>query len=118
MARIFITEDESIIALDLSLMLQGHGHEIVGMTNNGEKAIEMILKLPPDLVFLDINLQGDIDGIAVAKTIRKIYQSPIIFCSAYSSKVIVEKALKIETSSYMFKPFTAELIKGKLQEVL
>lgn len=118
MAKIVIVEDEIIIAMDLENILENKGHRVIGMAANAQAAIRMVSELQPDLVFMDIHLQGDIDGIEIATQIRHYSQVPIIFCSSYGSKRVIGEALEVNGSSYIIKPFNTEIIGGVLAEVL
>ena len=69
-ARILVVEDEQIVAEDLSLKLRRIGHQVVGMASSGEAAIRLAKDLHPDLVLMDIRLQGKMDGREAARIIR------------------------------------------------
>ncbi len=77
--RILIVEDELIAAESLSLDLQRLGYEVVGVVSSGEKAIEKTKSLLPDLVLMDIQLRGKIDGITAAQNIYNTAKIPIIY---------------------------------------
>lgn len=117
MARILITEDEILIALDLEQMLKNYGHEVVGIACDATQAHDIVNNCDPDLIFMDINLRGHVDGISLAEAIRKISNVPIIFCSAYSNRSCVDKALSISTTKYITKPYSQDLIGGILRTV-
>jgi CheY-like chemotaxis protein len=77
--RIMVVEDESIVSLDLQNRLQALGHEVVAASTSGEGAIKKAEEVRPDLVLMDINLRGNIDGIEAAKEIHKRFQTPVIY---------------------------------------
>ena len=118
MAKILITEDELIIALDLKQMLSSQGHEVIGIATDAEEAIEKTYKYTPDLIFMDININGKIDGVELAKIIRADFDIPIIFCSAYCNKKKINTALNLDSTSYIIKPFTKNTIESVLKKVL
>ena len=69
-AKILIVEDESIVALDLKHRLMELGYVVTAVTNSGEKAIQQAAETRPDLVLMDIRLNGKMDGIEAAEAIR------------------------------------------------
>ncbi len=75
-SRIFIVEDEAIVAKDLRLMLESLGYETAGMAVSEKQALDMIAACRPDLVLMDIALQGGRDGIETAADIRRRHHSP------------------------------------------
>jgi len=118
MAKILITEDEIMIAMDLKLMLTERGHNVIGIAGEATEAFNLVLECKPDLIFMDINLRGKIDGIAIAQNIRKSSDVPIVFCSAYSSRKSIDEALSIATTRFITKPFSDNAIGYVLDKVL
>ena len=102
--KIMIVEDEFIIAEDLKLTLQNFGHEVVSIVSSGEKAIDYADKFTPDIIFMDILLDGEINGIDAAIKIREKYTIPIIFCSAYIDKVTLRESSQIKPGIFISKP--------------
>ena len=84
-ARVLIVEDESIVQLDLQSRLKRLGHSVVGIASRGEEAIAKALELKPDLVLMDIRLEGHMDGIEAARRIRAEQGTPIVYVTAYAS---------------------------------
>jgi len=82
--RIQIVEDERIVALDLKQALEALGCEITGIVATGPAAIELARRSPPDLILMDIHLEGPMDGTEAARTIRAAVPVPIIFLTAYA----------------------------------
>ncbi len=105
MARILITEDERLIAEDLKWALQDHGHKIVGIVASGEEAIKMAFETKPEIIFMDISLDGSINGIDAAKAIQKKIDVYIVFCSAFSDNITRLKASALNPMGYVTKPF-------------
>jgi PAS domain S-box-containing protein len=102
---ILIVEDESIVALDIENSLSSSGYSIVGKTDRGEDAVKLAKELRPDLVLMDIGLRGELDGIEAAIQIRRKYDLPIIFLTAFTTPTILERARKAEPFGYVVKPF-------------
>ncbi len=118
MCRIMITEDEHIIAEDLKLTLQSFGHEIVEVVSTGEKAISIALQTKPDLIFMDIKLAGAINGLDAAREITKVFDVPIIFCSAYCDQKTYDEVSLLRTAGYINKPFRVEDIEQAILQVV
>jgi CheY-like chemotaxis protein len=83
-ARILVVEDESIVQLDLQMRLRRLGHSVVGFASRGEEAVAKAVDLAPDLVLMDVRLDGPMDGLEAARRIRAERQIPIIFVTAFA----------------------------------
>ncbi len=105
MSSILVVEDEVLVARDIQARLQRLGYEVVGTAAKGEEAIDLALKHTPDLVLMDINLRGDMDGIEAAVRINEVKSIPVIFCTAYSNDEILERAKITSPFGYVLKPF-------------
>ncbi len=103
--RILIVEDDMIIAANLSLQLTSLGYEVTGIESRGEEAITHAIKNTPDILLLDINLKGKIDGIETAKEIQKHQDIPIIYLTANSDEATFEKAKSTHPKAFITKPF-------------
>lgn len=103
-ARILVVEDDSIISMDIQNTLQKLGHELAGTAVLGEEAVEQASELRPDLVLMDIELAGDLDGVEAAAHIRERLQIPIIFLTAYSEDTTLQRAKTTEPYGYLVKP--------------
>ena len=102
---LLIVEDEVLVAKDISQRLTQMGYEVIGTAGKGADAIERTLQLRPDLVLMDIHLRDDIDGIEAAQQIHKVYDVPVIFCTAYSNNDTLERAKITAPYGYILKPF-------------
>ncbi len=103
--RILIVEDEKIIALDLQRRLERFGFAVVGMAASGAEAIELAEEREPDIILMDIRLEGDMDGIEASKHIRARFAIPVIFLTAYTDERTLERAKEVEPFGYILKPF-------------
>ena len=103
--RILIVEDEMIIAEDLACKLGQLGYEISGTTRYGEDAIIHARELRPDLVLMDIQLAGTVNGIEAARIIGLEYDLPVIYLTAHSDRATLEQAKVTESFGYLLKPF-------------
>jgi DNA-binding NtrC family response regulator len=103
--RILIVEDEMIVAEDLACKLGKLGYEISGTTRYGEDAIIHARELRPDLVLMDIQLAGTMNGIEAAGIIGLEYDLPVIYLTAHSDRATLEQAKVTESFGYLLKPF-------------
>ena len=104
-AKILIVEDEGTIAKCLKLILSRVGYRIVDIVASGEEAIDIAVQTRPDLVLMDIKLRGEIDGITAFEQIRKSADIPVVFVSAYADKAFIDRAMLLNPSGYVVKPF-------------
>jgi signal transduction histidine kinase len=104
-ARIMIVEDERILALDLAETLDELGYTVAGMASRGEEAIELARRLDPQLILMDVRLDGDIDGITAAETIREEHDVPVVFLTAHADDDTLHRATSSEAAAYLVKPF-------------
>lgn len=116
--KILIVEDEAIVALDIARRLEKMDYEVIGRLASGEEALELIAKQPPDLVLMDINLQGEMDGIDTATTIYKTYNIPVIYLTAYAGKSTLERAKQSKPYGYILKPFKEKELHATIEVAL
>lgn len=114
MATFLIIEDEFIIAEDIRKSIEKLGHKVIAIATNGKDGIIKTTDLKPDIVMIDILLNGDIDGIETAGMIKKKCNIPIIFCTAFTDKDTRSKAMKMNPISYIVKPFTTEELENSV----
>ena len=103
--KIFIVEDEMIIAANISLQLTNLGYEVTGIVPRGEEALLQIQENKPDIVLLDINLKGNIDGIETAELMQKEHSIPIIYLTANADEEHFNRAKKTNPHAFISKPF-------------
>lgn len=92
-STILIVEDERIVAKDLELRLKTLGYVIVGSVASGEEAVQLTAQLLPDLVIMDIRLNGELDGIEAADRIRKKHFIPVIYLTAHSDEETLQRTV-------------------------
>ncbi|HKK48286.1 MAG TPA: response regulator, partial [Alkalispirochaeta sp.] len=102
---ILIVEDESIVALDLEHRLNSMGFHVVGRAGTGMAALDMVERTPPQVVLMDIQLRGDMDGISTADRIEETHDIPVIFLTAFSDPESLERAKRANAYGYLLKPF-------------
>ena len=104
-AKIFIVEDEAIVAESLNDQLEALGYIVTGNAPSGEEALRKIKNNLPNLVLMDIMLEGEMDGVETAQQIRELYGIPVIFLSAYSDSETLGRAKLTEPFGYLIKPY-------------
>ncbi len=102
---ILIVEDDMIIAANISLQLTRLGYEVAGIIPNGEEALRYLSDNQPDILLLDINLRGRIDGIEVAEAAKMQGDTPIIFLTANIDDATFERAKRTSPQAFIAKPF-------------
>lgn len=103
--KILIVEDEMIIAANISLQLTTLGYEITGIIPRGEEALLHIKENTPDIVLLDIQLKGKIDGIETAQIMQKSFNIPIIYLTANADDEHFNRAKSTDPYAFISKPF-------------
>jgi DNA-binding LytR/AlgR family response regulator len=103
--RILIVEDDMIIAANISVQLTNLGYEVIGIETRGEEAILHASANTPDIILLDINLKGRVNGIEAAIQIQKFKRIPIIYLTANSDEATFTKAKSTHPYAFISKPF-------------
>ncbi|MFC1669213.1 response regulator [Spirochaetota bacterium] len=103
--KILIVEDDKISAKHIKLTLEARGYVVAGSVVTGGDAINMTAELRPDLILMDVNIKGDIDGIETAAKIKEEFDVPVIFLTAYSDTKTINKMKKVAPYGYILKPF-------------
>ncbi|MGM0586832.1 MAG: response regulator [Bacteroidota bacterium] len=116
--KLLVVEDESIVALYLKKKLQALGYQPMAVVTNGKDALAEIGKECPDLVLMDINLEGDMDGIETAEEVKKRCNIPIVYITAYSDEETLQRAKRTEPYGYLIKPFESGDIKVTVEIAL
>ncbi|HXX55334.1 MAG TPA: response regulator [Methanoregula sp.] len=116
--KILIVEDNAIVALETKLRLTGLGYTITGVTGTGKDAINLVRTTEPDLVLMDINLKGGMDGISVVEQITSFAAVPVIYITAYSTKETLARAMKTNPVAYLVKPFREQELYRSIEKAL
>ena len=103
--QILIVEDEMIIAANISLQLSNLGYQITGIIPRGEEVIPHIEQHLPDIILMDINLKGDLDGIEIVHLIQKTHHIPVIYLTANADDYTFNRAKKTNPYAFISKPF-------------
>ena len=103
--KIAVVEDEPVVGMDIVANLEHMGYQALGPYDKGEEIIGLIKTDPPDLVLMDINIEGEMDGIEVAGKLMEMLAIPIIFVTASSDVATMARAKKVRPHAYIVKPF-------------
>jgi two-component system cell cycle sensor histidine kinase/response regulator CckA len=104
-AKILVVEDEGLVALGLKQALQRTGYVVPAMASSGEEAIELARQLGPDLILMDIQLKGSMDGISAAELIWKEMEVPVVYLTAHADETTLARARRTAPFGYVLKPF-------------
>jgi DNA-binding NarL/FixJ family response regulator len=104
--RLLIVEDEPLIARDISMVLAHNDYTISGIVYSKEDALYELKNNPPDMVLLDINLNGNQEGIDIAREINSKYHLPFVYLTSYSDKQTLRFAKETEPAGYVVKPYS------------
>jgi len=113
-----IVEDERIVALNMAVELRALGYEVVSVESSGENAIARARETSPDLILMDIMLDGEMDGIDTAKAIRSSSDVPIVYLTAYSDEKLLSRAKESGPAGYLLKPVGARAVHASIQIAL
>jgi CheY-like chemotaxis protein len=103
--NILLVEDDDIIAKVADWRLKNLGYEVCGRATTGARAMELVENCRPDLVLMDINIQGDMDGIETAKMIKKGFNIPVVYVTSHSDGPTLERAKETKPAGFIVKPF-------------
>ena len=117
-ARILVVEDDRVVARDVRHQLTRIGHAVVGVTPSGEDAVRLALESHPDLVLMDIRLEGALDGVDAAQQIRNRCQVPVVFLTAYADDETLQRARVTEPFGYLLKPFEDSQLRTVIEMAL
>ena len=117
-AKVLIVEDERIVAQHLRQHLSLLGYQVPAIATTGSQALEQINKFRPDLVLIDIHIEGEIDGIETCARIPPALRIPVIYLTAYSEEATLERARKTQPYGYLIKPFSERELHATIQMAL
>lgn len=103
--KILIVEDEMIIGAKISMFLTELGYEVTGVIPRAEEALLQLEENAPDIALLDIQLKGNMDGIALSQVLQREYRIPVIFLTANSDDATFQRAKETVPYAFLAKPF-------------
>lgn len=116
--KILIVENEMIIAADVSVQFLKLGYHVIGIHTRAEDALKTTAEDRPDIVLMDIDLKGKMDGITAAQIISDQYQVPIVFLSSNTNMPAFHRAMAIRPYAFITKPFVAEDLQSAIEHTL
>jgi len=116
--KILVVEDERIIAMDIAANLRDCGYDVVGTAASTAEALQVIKQTAPDLVIMDIVLDGESDGIDAADKIWREHSIPVIYLTAYTTNSMLDRAKLTNPFGYLVKPFKTEELHASIQMAL
>lgn len=117
-ARVMIVEDEAITAMATGAMIKRLGHVVSAAVGTGQDALLAFRRQRPDLVLMDIRLDGDLDGIETAKLMRRDSDVPVVFVTAFVDEITRSRAAEACPSAFMLKPLDEYDLKEMLARLL
>lgn len=113
-ARLLVVEDEVLIAMSLSDVLEGLDYEVCGVAASGRTAFEIAEAERPALALVDIGLAGSLDGIETARVLRERYAVPCIFMSGSGERDVLDRARDAQPCAFLQKPYSVAQLKTAL----
>jgi CheY-like chemotaxis protein len=114
---IFIVEDDAFQAFFLDKLVKSLGYDVIGKASSGEEAVQLAVELKPDVIFMDISLEGEMDGIDAVKLIQEQISPKIIFVTGNSDNYHRKRAEETKFSDYLIKPVTKDILTNALQKI-
>ena len=119
MENILIVEDESIIALELQARVKNFGYQVAGIADRGSTAINKFQQLKPDIILMDINIKGDMDGIETTFRIKQLFpEIKILMLTVFESEDKIFNAMKAGATGYLLKDEKLERMLVAFDEIM
>ena len=116
--HILVVEDEIILAKNIQNRLEKLGYSVPAVVSSGEKAVKKAAETHPDLILMDIKLEGDTDGIEAAEQIRRSFNIPVVYLTAYADNKTLQRAKITEPYGYIIKPFSERELQSNIEITL
>jgi DNA-binding NarL/FixJ family response regulator len=116
--KILIVEDEIVTAHAIKDCLSAAGYHVVGIFSTAEEAVQAVSNFEPDLVLMDIKLQGEGDGVTASHAIHTHADVPVVYLTAHSDAQTVKRALHSKPYGYVLKPFREEELLNTVEQAL
>lgn len=116
--KILLAEDEAIIAMRIEMELMNKGHEMCKPVSSGEAVVRQFETESPDLVIMDLNLIGKMNGIEAARQISSKKKIPLIFMTGYQDEDLKKEAMKLNPVAYLIKPVDSYDIASAIDSII
>lgn len=117
-AKVLVVEDEGVVAEGIGEMLKDVGYSVVGIASSGVEAVRLAARNQPDLVLMDIKLQGRMDGIEASRSIQACFDIPVVYLTAYADHETVSRARKTLSFGFISKPCLGKDLRGAIEVAL
>jgi PAS domain S-box-containing protein len=117
-ARILVVEDEGLVAAQIKETLEGLGYTVPAVAATGAAALERLAEIEPDLVLMDIQLKGGMNGIETAQRMHARLDVPVVYLTAFSDSETLEEAKLTDPLGYVLKPFDERSLHATIQMAL
>ncbi|WP_069132177.1 response regulator [Rhodohalobacter halophilus] len=115
---VLVVEDDMLLSLVETRIIEKLGYTVIGKATSGEAAVKKVKSLNPDVIVMDIGLNGEMNGIDASRKIRAFADTPIIFLSGDSNRESIKDAKKAGNSEYLIKPIKADDIMNPLKRAV
>lgn len=113
--KLLIVEDETVQSMHMEILLQAWGHETCKTVVSGLEAIETAERERPDVVLMDVNIQGEVDGISAAGSIIGGLGIPVILLTGYDDASVYQRAMSVNPAGYFVKPYDFDDLRVTLE---
>ena len=113
--QILIVEDEPVIAENIAYYLNNHDFRVCGIAYDADEAKMFLENGTPDAIVLDINLEGETDGLDLAEYVNTHHKIPFVLLTSYADRETLEKAKKVKPWGYIVKPFNEDTLRASLE---
>jgi CheY-like chemotaxis protein len=119
MAKVLVVEDEAVVAVHVCMILQGAGHQTTDVVADGSAALASVARERPDVVLMDMTIQGSLDGVATARLLRQQYpQVKVVFVTAHSDEASRLRAAELRPEGFLLKPFHDVQLRNMVETAL
>jgi DNA-binding LytR/AlgR family response regulator len=113
--KVLIVEDDPILGDEIDAIISDAGYETVGVARSAHEALEILGRTEPDLILLDIELEGDVDGVMLAEKVNESYGIPFVYLTSYTDKVTIDRVKRTHPAGFIEKPFTKRSIISNIE---
>jgi CheY-like chemotaxis protein len=117
MNKVLLVEDDLLTARSIELILREYGFEVIGTLKNADEIVEQVNKLKPDIILMDIILQGKIDGVTATEKLREVVDIPVIFITGSSDRPTLDRIKSVTNSDLLAKPFSTSNLLKKINNI-
>lgn len=118
MARIMVIEDDDELAQELAEILAVLGHEVPARASSGEECLKLVVEAAPDLVLMDVQIKGALDGIETARRLKQLVDMPVVYLTGFSDSATLKRARTTDAYGFLVKPFRVSEINSTIELAL